>query len=81
MSRHLARWLGVATDHLLGRPPRERADVRPPGGGESAVAWLRGLREEWAPAAAGLTDADLDRTAPFPRPNDPEHPVAPCSPG
>ncbi|MGW1778067.1 DinB family protein [Streptomyces sp. NPDC002143] len=75
VSWHLAWWLGTATDHLLGRPPRERADIRWPGAGESAVVWLRDLREEWTAAVAELTDADLDRTAPFPWPNDPEHTV------
>ncbi|MFI5796615.1 DinB family protein [Streptomyces sp. NPDC051677] len=76
VSWHLAWWLGVATDHLLGRPPRERSEVRWPGAGDCAVAWLRGLREEWTAAVEGLSDADLDRTAPFPWSSDPEYTVS-----
>jgi hypothetical protein len=40
------------------------------------VAWLRGLRDEWLAALDGLTDADLDATAPFPWQDDPRHTVA-----
>ncbi|WP_171170701.1 DinB family protein [Streptomyces sp. I05A-00742] len=76
LSWHLGWWLGTAADHASGRTPRERSDVAWPGGGEAAVAWLRGLREDWSAALEGLTDADLDRTAPFPWQNDPDHTVA-----
>lgn len=76
MSWHLGWWLGVATDRVRGRTPSERADVRWPGAGEPAVAWLRGLREEWTAAVDALTDAGLDRPAAFPWPEDSGHTVA-----
>ncbi|GKQ37044.1 DinB family protein [Streptomyces sp. A012304] len=76
LSWHLGWWLGVATDQLRGRTPRERADVRWPGPGEPAVAWLRGLREEWTAAVDALTDADLARPVAFPWPPDSGHTVA-----
>ncbi|MFI2432835.1 DinB family protein [Streptomyces sp. NPDC018693] len=76
VSWHLGWWLSVAADHVRGRTPRERADIRWPGPGAPAVAWLRDLREEWTSAVADLCDADLDRTAPFPWPDDPAHTVA-----
>jgi len=66
---HLGWWLGTATDHLLAREPREREDVHWPGP-DGAVAWLRGLYEEWTAAVAALTDADLDRPAAYPWPPD-----------
>ncbi|WDZ84860.1 DinB family protein [Micromonospora cathayae] len=73
---HLGWWWTVATDHLQGRPPRQRTDVEWPGAGAPTVEWLRELRTEWREILDRLTDADLDRTAPFPWPDDPEHTVA-----
>ncbi|AJP05926.1 damage-inducible protein DinB [Streptomyces cyaneogriseus subsp. noncyanogenus] len=73
---HIGWWLSVSADHVAGRTPRERAEIVWPGPGDPAVAWLRGLREEWSGAVAGLTEADLDRTAPFPWAHDPEHTLA-----
>ncbi|MFF3732531.1 DinB family protein [Streptomyces sp. NPDC002476] len=73
---HIGWWWGVALDHVRGNTPRERSDVVWPGAGEPAVAWLRGLREDWLTALDRLTDADLTATAPFPWRNDPRHTVA-----
>ncbi|MER7333030.1 MULTISPECIES: DinB family protein [unclassified Micromonospora] len=72
---HIGWWWTVATDHLQGRPPRQRGDVAWPGVGEPTVAWLRGLRTEWLGVLDRLTDADLDRTAPFPWQDDAGHTV------
>ena len=77
VSWHIGWWWSVATDHLRGRAPRERADVTWPGDGPATVAWLRGLRTDWLAALKGLDDTGLDATAPFPWPNDdPQHTVA-----
>ncbi|GAA4614449.1 DinB family protein [Saccharopolyspora hordei] len=72
---HLGWWWTVATDHVQGRTPTERTDVRWPGA-ESAVEWLRGLRDEWVSALGRLTDADLDGPAPFPWQDDPDKTLA-----
>ncbi|NUP21744.1 MAG: hypothetical protein HOZ81_37895 [Streptomyces sp.] len=69
-------WWSVAADHLLGRPPRERTDVTWPGDGKATVAWLRDLRTDWLAGLDRLDDTDLDTTAPFPWPNDPQYSVA-----
>lgn len=66
----------MAADHLLGRPPRERTDVTWPGDGKATVAWLRDLRTDWLAGLDRLDDTDLDTTAPFPWPNDPQYSVA-----
>ncbi|MFF4093542.1 DinB family protein [Streptomyces sp. NPDC001834] len=76
LSWHIGWWWGVALDHVRGGTPRERSGVVWPGPGEPAVAWLRGLREEWLTALDRLTGADLAATAPFPWQNDPRHTVA-----
>ncbi|GAB2600241.1 DinB family protein [Streptomyces capparidis] len=73
---HLGWWWSTAVDHARGRAPRGREEVAWPGDGEAVVAWLRGLRDEWLAALDGLTDADLDATAPFPWQDDPRHTVA-----
>ncbi|SDK88847.1 DinB superfamily protein [Glycomyces sambucus] len=67
---HLGWWWSTAADHLAGRTPRERADVAWPGPGALTIAWLRGLREEWAAILDGLTAADLDRPSAYPWPAD-----------
>ncbi|MGW4502985.1 DinB family protein [Micromonospora sp. NPDC004336] len=72
---HIGWWWTVTVDHLRGRPVRQRTDVGWPGAGEPTVAWLRGLRTEWLDVLDGLTDADLDRAAPFPWQDDPRHTV------
>lgn len=64
---HLGWWLGTATDHLLGVRPRDRGEVVWPGPGEPAVAWLRGLADDWR---HGLDDADLGAPCGFPWPLD-----------
>jgi hypothetical protein len=61
---------------MAGRPPRERTDITWPGAGRPTVEWLRSLRTDWLAALVGLTDPDLDTTAPFPWPDDPEYTVA-----
>ncbi|MGR6916459.1 DinB family protein [[Actinomadura] parvosata] len=68
VSWHIGWWWSVALDHAQGREPRDRSEVTWPGDGESAVAWLRGLREEWLAVLGGLTDGDLEAAAPFPWP-------------
>ncbi|WP_329071671.1 DinB family protein [Streptomyces sp. NBC_01429] len=76
LSWHIGWWWSVATDHVRGRAPRERAEITWPGDGEAAVAWLRGLRDDWLVALDGLGDGDLDATASFPVPDDPGFTVA-----
>jgi hypothetical protein len=76
VSWHIGWWWSVATDHLHGRPPRDRTDITWPGDGPSTVAWLRALRADWLTALDTLTAPDLDATAPFPWPTDPQYTVA-----
>ncbi|MER5211346.1 DinB family protein [Streptomyces sp. NPDC002838] len=76
LSWHIGWWWSVTLDHVAGRPPRERTDVTWPGAGLPTVEWLRSLRTDWLAALAHLTDPDLDTTAPFPWPDDPEYTVA-----
>ncbi len=73
---HLGWWWSVTIDHARGRTPRERTEIRWPGDGASAIAWLRGLRDEWTALLDTLGDADLDAPAPFPWPDDPDKTVA-----
>ncbi|MGI5350861.1 DinB family protein [Streptomyces sp. CA-250714] len=76
VSWHLGWWWSVALDHAQGRPPRDRDAVVFPGDEAGTVAWLHGLREEWLTVLDGLSDAELDATAPFPWEGDPAHTVA-----
>ncbi|TLS41247.1 DinB family protein [Streptomyces montanus] len=76
VSWHIGWWWSVTIDHARGRTPRERTEITWPGDGRAAVEWLRGLRGDWLAVLDGLTDADLEATAPFPWQNDPEHTVA-----
>jgi hypothetical protein len=76
VSWHIGWWWSVALDHAQGRPPRDRTDITWPGEGAPAVDWLRGLHTQWLTVLADLTDPDLDTTAPFPWPNDPQYTVA-----
>lgn len=76
LSWHIGWWWSVASDHALGRQPRERAAITWPGDGKAAIEWMRGLRRDWLTVLDGLTDADLEATAPFPWGNAPEHTVA-----
>ncbi|MFJ2026779.1 DinB family protein [Streptomyces sp. NPDC087897] len=64
---HIGWWWGTAVAHASGRKPREREDVVWPGDAESAIGWLRALKDEWLEVLDGLGEADLDATAPFPR--------------
>ncbi|GAA0959045.1 DinB family protein [Actinocorallia libanotica] len=73
---HIGWWWSVALDHVRSRPPRDRADLPWPGGGEAAVARLRALREEWLTVLDGLDDAALDAAASFPPQDDPRYTVA-----
>ncbi|WP_444963639.1 DinB family protein [Nocardiopsis sp. M1B1] len=69
---HIGWWWSTALDHLRGRVPREREEVRWPGP-EEAADWLRGLRTQWLEVLEvleGLTGADLDAPAAFPWPPD-----------
>jgi hypothetical protein len=75
LSWHIGWWWGTATDHALGRAPRERTQVAWPGA-DNAVAWLRDLRAEWTEALERLGDADLDARCGFPGQDDPDHSVA-----
>ncbi|MEV6910066.1 DinB family protein [Amycolatopsis sp. NPDC051071] len=63
---HIGWWWSVTLDHANQRTPREREDVTWPGDGESAVEWLRGLREEWLAVLDRLTDAELDTDSAYP---------------
>ncbi|GAA2060231.1 DinB family protein [Streptomyces albiaxialis] len=73
---HMGWWWSTALAHLRGRTPPERTEVTWPGDGASALAWLRGLREEWLAALDTLPDPALDAPAPFPWHNDPDHTLA-----
>ncbi|WP_033322361.1 DinB family protein [Streptomyces yerevanensis] len=73
---HIGWWWSVTIDHARGRTPRERTEITWPGDGTATVEWLRGLRGDWLAVLDRLTDTDLDATAPFPWPNDPEHTIA-----
>lgn len=75
LSWHIGWWWGTATDHALGRSPRERTQTTWPGA-DKAVTWLRDLKSEWTEALERLSDTDLDAVAPFPWQNAPEHSVA-----
>ncbi|GAA0927301.1 DinB family protein [Pseudonocardia zijingensis] len=66
---HLGWWWGVSADHLRGRAPRDREAVAWPGPA-GVAGWLRDLRDDWAGALGGLTDADLAAPAAFPWPAD-----------
>ncbi|MGI5273422.1 DinB family protein [Nonomuraea sp. CA-218870] len=76
VSWHLGWWWSVALDHVQGRTPREREEISWPGDGDVAVAWLRGLRQEWVSALDRFTEADLDAAASFPWPEDSGYTVA-----
>ncbi|MEV0154705.1 DinB family protein [Micromonospora sp. NPDC050686] len=72
---HIGWWWTVTMDHLRQRTPRQRTDVEWPGAGEPTVAWLRDLRTEWQALLDGLSDVDLDGTAPFPWQDETDHTV------
>ncbi|WP_028920899.1 DinB family protein [Pseudonocardia acaciae] len=76
LSWHIGWWWSVATDHALGRTPRERTEVAWPGPGSPAVAWLRALRTDWLAALDGLTEGGLDAPARFPWRDDPGRTLA-----
>ncbi|MFF2011712.1 DinB family protein [Streptomyces sp. NPDC058195] len=76
LSWHIGWWWDATVEHAQGRLPRDRRDVTWPGDARGAVAWLRELRGKWLGVLDGLTDADLDSPAPFPRQDDPEYTVA-----
>ncbi|MFI6574591.1 DinB family protein [Nocardiopsis sp. NPDC050513] len=65
LSWHIGWWWGITRDHLAGRTPRERDEVRWPGPDKS-VAWLRDLGEGWSREMS--RPLDLDAAAPFPWP-------------
>ncbi|WP_326550532.1 DinB family protein [Micromonospora sp. NBC_01813] len=68
LSWHIGWWWTVAIDHVEGRTPPDRTDIRWPGGGEPTVNWLRELRTRWTALLGRLTDADLDRPVAYPWP-------------
>ncbi|GAA2059056.1 DinB family protein [Streptomyces carpaticus] len=76
LSWHIDWWWSVALDHVHGRPPRDRTDITWPGDGPAAVARLHAHHDAWLAYLDGLTEEDLDATAPYPWPHDPEHTVA-----
>ncbi|GAA5037123.1 DinB family protein [Thermocatellispora tengchongensis] len=59
---HMGYWWTTTLGHCFGTgaPPRE--EITWPGGAAGAVAWLRGLHDDWRAALAGLGDRDLDST-------------------
>lgn len=63
---HLGWWWTSAVAAVTGAPIPPRTDVYWPGDAERTVAWLRGLRDEWVAAVAGLTKSDLAAQASFP---------------
>nr|BFE99344.1 hypothetical protein GCM10020241_10200 [Streptoalloteichus tenebrarius] len=65
---HVGWWWSVTLDHVNGRRPRERTEIRWPGPGEPTIDWLRALRVEWIAALDRMTDAELDAPAWFPWP-------------
>lgn len=73
---HIGWWWTTTLDHAQAQAPQERGDVVWPGEGQATVAWLRELRVRWLAVLDGLTEADLDATAPFPWQNEPEMTVA-----
>ncbi|WP_326562776.1 DinB family protein [Micromonospora sp. NBC_01796] len=73
---HIGWWWTTAIGHARGDTPPDRAAIHWPGAGEPTVTWLRELRTEWLAVLDGLTEADLDHTAPFPWQHDPEHTLA-----
>ncbi|MGI5196017.1 DinB family protein [Streptomyces sp. CA-288835] len=76
LSWHIGWWWSVTIDHAQGRTPRERTEITWPGDGTATIEWLRGLRTDWLAVLDRLPDTDLDATAPFPWPNDPDHTLA-----
>jgi DinB superfamily len=73
---HIGWWWGETIDRLAGAAPPAREDVTWPGDGAAAVGRLRELRKRWIAVLAGLSDADLGRTAPFPWRDRPDRTVA-----
>ena len=63
-------------DHARGHTPRDRNEIGCPGEGRATIEWLRELRRDWLTVLGRLTDADLDRTAPFPWQSNPEQTLA-----
>lgn len=76
VSWHIGWWWTVTMDHAQGRSPRDRSEIGWPGEGSATIGWLRGLRTDWLAVVDRLTEADLDATAPFPWPSNPERTVA-----
>ena len=67
---HLGWWWTTALHHVQGRTPPARADVAWPGSAEAAVAWLRGLHDEWTAAVDALGEEALAEPSAFPWPAD-----------
>ncbi|QNP69477.1 DinB family protein [Streptomyces roseirectus] len=63
---HVGWWLGTATDHVRGGEVRARDDVKWPGPGEPAVAWLREVYAQWAAAVDALDEGELGRPSGYP---------------
>ena len=63
---HLGWWWTTTLARLRGDD--EPDEVTWPGDAAATVDWLRGLHRSWAELLEELTDADLDREAPFPWP-------------
>ncbi|MFF0446529.1 DinB family protein [Streptomyces sp. NPDC004609] len=62
LSWHIGYWWTTTLRECFGpgAPPRE--EIAWPGGAEPAVAWLRGLKDEWRGELVRLGDDDLDST-------------------
>ncbi|MEE2059735.1 DinB family protein [Rhodococcus artemisiae] len=73
---HIEWWWTVTLDHVQGRTPRDRTEIRWPGSGEASIARLRDLHDEWVVVLDTTTDEHLDSPAPFPWQGDPDMTVA-----
>jgi hypothetical protein len=60
---HIGYWWTTTLGHCFGFGAPAREDITWPGTADAALAWLRGLKDEWRAHLTALNDADLDSTA------------------